>query len=82
MKALNKNSLLIMVMAGLLAVSCTESLSEEDYPLLPDNYAYIVRLKCFCYLVGPYDIEIRNGEILSFESSEYGYICRSKRDRS
>ena len=84
MKALNKISLLIMVMAGLLTVWCTAFLSEEDYPALPDNYAYTVRLKCFCYLVAPFiisydlswiDICIHIHGIQRRESLHYVSLC-------
>ncbi len=73
MKALNKPGLLFILMTGLLTLSwsCTQSLLDEEDPTLPDNYAYTVSLKCFCYPVGPFDIEIRNAEIVSFESSEF-----------
>ena len=68
---INKVSLwLLIIPLVVLLLSCTESLPEDDDPTLPNKYEYTVMLKCFCFQVGPYDLEVLYGEIVSFESRE------------
>jgi len=62
--------LLLLLSATILTVACTNDTPESEDPPLPDNYAYTVVLKCFCFPVGPFDIEMLNGEIISFESDQ------------
>jgi len=59
------SSLILSASLLLLLTGCADE--TQGYPV---DYAYTVQLKCFCYPTGPFDIEIRNGEIVSFDSEQ------------
>jgi len=72
MKSNKLLSLLFLLFAIILGISCVnDNPSQGESQPLPDNYAYIVTLNCFCYPVAPFHIEILDGEIVSFESEEF-----------
>jgi len=56
---------IIIALAFFSLISCADETAGY-----PEDYSYTVQLKCFCYPSGPFDIEIRNGEIVSFDAEQ------------
>lgn len=61
---------LAVLISALALSSCTNEAEENESQELPDHYSYTVTLSCFCWPRGPFDIEIKDDEIVSFQFDE------------
>lgn len=58
---------LAMIFTAFLS-SCSEETNPRDNVALPIEYSYDVTISCFCPVsyVGPHELRIRNGEVVSY----------------